>query len=155
MRLGIDDFDSGESSVDHWLQTRAIKNQSSGASRTYVVCEQTKVVGFYSLSASSVERSRASGRHTRNMPDPIPVLLLGQLAVARSHQRAGIARALIRDALIRSISTSRGVGVAAVIVDALTDELVEFYSKFGFVSISDAEPHTMIVRIRDIAAVLS
>ena len=84
------------------------------------------------------------------MPDPIPVLLLGQLAVDQRYQGRGIAKALVQDALIRSLTISQSVGIAAVLVDTLTDELAVFYAKFGSDPISEREPRTLIVRIKDI-----
>jgi hypothetical protein len=75
-------FDCGVESLNAWLQRRAAANQVSGASRTFVVCENTKVVGYYALASSAVAAAAAPGRFRRNMPDPVPVVVLGRLAVA-------------------------------------------------------------------------
>lgn len=91
----------GEPSLDTWLARRAKGNQLSGASRTYVVCRGEIVVGYYALASGRVDLDAAPGRLRRNMPDPIPVVVLARLAIAWSEQRGGLGRALIRDALQR------------------------------------------------------
>jgi predicted N-acetyltransferase YhbS len=88
------------------------------------------------------------------MPDPIPVTLLGQLGVDRRYQGQGIAASLVKDALIRSLTVSGAVGVAAVYVDALTRDLIPFYERLGFDSISASEPTAMMIRMKDVRAIL-
>src|SRR5271170_5109624 len=95
------DFDSGEISLDDWLRKRALANQASGASRAFVACEQNRVVGYYALASGAVTLASAPGKFKRNMPDPIPVVLLGRLAVDRAWQGQGVGRALFRDAALR------------------------------------------------------
>jgi predicted N-acetyltransferase YhbS len=148
-------FDCGEASVNHWLQRRARKNEQSGASRVYVVCNDRTVIAFYTLSASAVVHDRVRGRFRRGMPDPVPVMLLGQLGVDTRYQRRGMAASLVRDALLRCVSVSSQAGVAAVLVDALTEDLVPFYRRLGFDAISETEPTTMMIRMKDVRAVLS
>lgn len=89
----ISHFDSGVAALDDWLKRRALANQVSGASRTFVVCEKAHVVGYYALASSAISARSAPGRFRRNMPDAIPVVVLGRLAVARSHQRLPAPRA--------------------------------------------------------------
>src|SRR5690349_25573 len=97
----LESFSSGELSLDEWLRRRARPNQVSGASRTYVVCEGTRVVGYYALASGAIVQAEAPGRFRRNMPDPIPVVILGRLAVDQSQQGRGLGRALFRDAAQR------------------------------------------------------
>lgn len=80
-RHDVSRFDSGILSLNAWLQRKARLNEVKGGARTYVACEGNRVIGFYSLAASAVERRRVSSRVGRSMPEPIPVILLGQLAV--------------------------------------------------------------------------
>lgn len=82
----IADFDCGGTSLNAWLQRRAMANQVSGASRSFVVCDGDHVVGYYALASSAVAPAAAPGRFKRNMPDPVPVVALGRLAVALSHR---------------------------------------------------------------------
>ncbi len=91
-------FDSGVASLDEWRRRRALANQASGASRTFVVCNSGQVVAYYALAASAVAPDAAAGRFKRNMPDPIPVVVLARLAIARDHQGRGLGRALFQDA---------------------------------------------------------
>ena len=81
-----ENFDSGQESLNVWLKKRALKNERDGASRTYVVCENNQVVGYYSIAAGSVSRDLAISKAKRNMPDPIPAMILARLAVDINHQ---------------------------------------------------------------------
>ena len=85
-------FDSGEPALDDWLRRRAEQNEASGASRTYVVCAGTKIVGYYTLAAGAVTRADAPGQIRRNMPFPVPVILLGRVAVDKSFHGGGVGR---------------------------------------------------------------
>lgn len=125
-------FDSGRPILDDWLRQRAIKNEGSGASRTYVVCEGARVVGYYCLSNGSVESKQTPGKVRRNMPDPIPVMLMGRLAVDRSQQGKGIGRALLKDAILRTLKAADIAGMRALLVHALDEEAVKFYLHNGF-----------------------
>src|SRR3982750_2203305 len=94
-------FDSGEIALDEWLRRRAAQNETSGASRTYVVCDGQRVVGYYSLAVGAIAHEQGPGRIKRNMPDPIPVMILGCLAVDRAFQGKGIGAGLLKDAVLR------------------------------------------------------
>lgn len=107
----LDSFCCGESLLDTWLKTRARKNEASGASRTYVITRSNDVVGYYSLAVGSVSHALVPGRIRRNMPDPIPVMLLARLAVDTSLQGQGIGRALLRDAILRTEQRQRTLRV--------------------------------------------
>jgi GNAT superfamily N-acetyltransferase len=126
-------FDCGIDSLNDWLICLALKNQFGGASRTYVVCDEDQVAGYYAIAAGSVARSAAPGQIRRNMPDPVPVLILGRLAVDRRYQGSGMGRGLLKDALVRSLNVSEQVGARALIVHALNEEAEAFYLKHGFV----------------------
>ena len=144
-------FQSGEPGLDHWLRGRALKNQTSGASRTFVVCEGVNVKAYYALSSGAVVASQASGRFRRNMPDPVPVVVLGRLAVDQSCQGGGLGRALVRDAGLRVIQAADNIGVRGVIVHALSDSAKAFYESVGF-SPSPLDPMTLMVTMADLKA---
>lgn len=129
----ISDFDSRVTALDDWLKRRALANQVSGASRTFVVCEKAYVVGYYALASSAISARGAPGRFRRNMPDPIPVVVLGRLAVARSHQRLGLGRALFQDAARRIMNAADVIGIRGVIIHALSEEAKNFYLRLGLV----------------------
>ncbi|EHR1566530.1 GNAT family N-acetyltransferase [Salmonella enterica] len=126
-------FCCGVDSMDDWLKQRAMKNQVTGASRTFVCCDNnSKVLAYYSLASSAVTTNTAPGRFRRNMPDPIPVVVLGRLAVDQSLRGQGIGRALVRDAGLRVIQVADTIGIRGMLVHALSDEARTFYLKVGF-----------------------
>jgi predicted N-acetyltransferase YhbS len=129
-------FVSGVDTLDHWLKTRALKNQENGASRTYVVTErgQNAVQGYYTLSSSAVATVLLPGHFRRNMPNPTPVVLLGRLAIARALQGQGLGRALVRDAGLRVIQAAQTIGIRGMVIQALSSEAAAFYEKIGFES---------------------
>ncbi len=125
-------FDSGRPVLDDWLRQRAIKNESAGASRTYVVCEDANVVGYYCLTNGSVENRQAPGKVRRNLPDPIPIMLMGRLAIDRNQQGKGLGRALLKDAILRTLKAAEFAGIRALLVHALDSQAAEFYLHNGF-----------------------
>lgn len=143
-------FDCGEPTLNDWLKQRALKNERAGASKSFVVCRDDDVVGFYCLSTGAVVRAAAPKPLQRTMPDPIPVLVLGRLAADRTAQGMGIGRALLRDALLRSLRVADSVGVAAVLVHAISDDAKRFYLGNGFLG-SPIEPMTLCLPISHIA----
>lgn len=126
-------FDSGRAVLDDWLRERAAKSDNSGASRTYVVCQEDRVIGYYCLANGSVERRQTPGNVRRNMPDPIPVMILGRLAVDLEYQGKSIGRGLLRDAILRTLKAAGIAGIRALLVHALDDAAAEFYRRNGFV----------------------
>ena len=144
-------FDSAEPSLDYWLKRRALKNQASGASRTFVVCEGNQVKVYYALASGAVVASHTSGRFKRNMPDPIPVVVLGRLAIDRSHQGAGLGRALVRDAGLRVIQAADAIGIRGMVVHALSESAKEFYQRLGF-NPSPLDPMMLMVTLSDLRA---
>jgi GNAT superfamily N-acetyltransferase len=139
-------FDSGESSLDDWLRRRAFQNEASGTSRTYVVCVQTRVVGYYSLAAGAVARAAAPARVRRNTPDPIPVMILGRLAIDRTFAGRGLGTALLRDAVRRTLQAAEIAGIRAILVHAISERAARFYENNGFVP-SPVDPLTLMIPI--------
>ena len=138
-----EDFDSGVSILDDWLKKRALKNQASGASRTYVVTAKDRVVaGYYCLAAGAVAHEQAPKPLRRNMPDPIPVIVLGRLAIDRRYQRLGIGRGLLKDAVLRTIQASELAGIRAILVHAISEDAKQFYLSCGFLE-SPTQPMTL------------
>ncbi|PQJ94742.1 GNAT family N-acetyltransferase [Chromatium okenii] len=125
-------FDSGEPSLDQWLQQRAVRNEGRGASRTYVIDVEHRVIGYYCLATASIASDLAPGHLRRNMPDPIPAMVLGRLAVDRHWHGQGLGKALLRDAILRTVQVSEFVGVKALLVHALSEAATLFYLAQGF-----------------------
>lgn len=142
-------FTCGVESLDHWLKQRALKNQATGASRTFVVCEGNRVVAYYALASSAVAAGVATGRLRRNMPDPIPVVVLGRLAIDQSLQGSGMGRALVRDACMRVIAAADAIGIRGMVVHALSASAQAFYERVGFEP-SPLDPMTLMATIADI-----
>lgn len=142
-------FRCGEPILDQWLKDRAAANERTGASRTYVLRDEATVVGYYCLAAGSVSIANAPGRVRRNMPDPVPVIVLGRLAVDSSMHGRGLGRGLVRDAMSRSKNVAEIAGVRAVLVHALSESAVAFYEKNGFRP-SPIDPMLLMVTMDDI-----
>lgn len=128
----LDSFNCGEEVLDHWLKRRALKNEVLGASRTFVICSEQQVVGYYALATGSVVLNEAPSKLKRNMPDPIPVIILGRLAIDQTWQGQGIGQALLKDAVLRSLQVAQQVGVKALLVHALSESAKQFYLHQGF-----------------------
>jgi GNAT superfamily N-acetyltransferase len=150
----LDDFGCGEPSLDEWLKKRALKNQVSGASRCFVITDSRAVVGYYCLSAGAISHEAAPKAMRRNMPDPLPVVLLGRLAIDRRYHNRGLGQALMRDALLRAVHVASDTGVFAVLVHALSDAAKRFYLSRGFVE-SPLQPMTLIMTLATIRTILS
>ena len=140
------DFDSSEPSLDDWLKRRAAKNQANGSSRTYVVCEGAAVIGYYCLAAGAIGHAEAPSAMKRNRPDPIPVLVLGRLAIHKDHHQQGIGTALLRDAILRAIQAADIAGVTALLVHAISEQAKRFYRSRGFIE-SPIKPMTMCLML--------
>lgn len=129
----VDGFSCGEPVLDEWLKRRALPNQASGASRTFVVANREgQVMGYYALAAGAVAHLDATGGVRRNMPDPIPVLVLGRLAVDHRAQGIKLGASLLRDAVGRAMAVAENAGVRALLVHALHDRAKDFYLRYGF-----------------------
>ena len=143
----LDGFECGEAVLDEWLKRRAMANQLSGASRTFVVAgEDGRVYGYYAMAAGAVAHQMASGAVRRNMPDPVPVMVLARLAVDHRAQGIRLGASLLQDAVNRAVMVSQHAGVRALLVHALHDRAKEFYEHHGFQS-SPLHPMTLMLRL--------
>lgn len=148
-----DNFDCGISSLNQWIRQQALKNELSGASRTFVVCIEKEVVGYYALATGSILRQQAPGKIRREMPDPIPVMVLARLAVDCTWQKSGVGLGLLRDALLRTYNVSRQVGVRALLVHALSEKAKGFYLRHGFTQ-SPVDQMTLMLKMQDVRQIL-
>ncbi len=141
-------FDCGEPVLNNWLKRRALKNEDAGASRTFVVCQDDNVVGYYVLATGSVMHKDAPGKIKRNMPEPVPVMVLGRLAVDKGAQSMGIGRGLLKDAILRTITVAKQAGIKAMLVHALSDKARKFYLQCGFME-SPLDPMILMITLKD------
>lgn len=143
----FEEFNSGVESLDDWLKRRALPNQISGASRTYVVAEAKKVLGYYCLASGALELNHAPAGIRRNMPDPVPLAILGRLALDQSWQGKGLGVALLQDAVLRTSQAADIVGIRGLLVHALSVEAKAFYEHHGFAA-SPTQPMTLILSLK-------
>ena len=138
-------FTCRRDALSHWLRRRALANALSGATRTYVVCaEGQRVIGYYALAAGSIDIESAPARMRRNMPDPLPVIVLGRLAVHEDWSGRGIGSGLLKDAVLRALQAAELIGACALLCHAIDDEARAFYVKHGFAQ-SPLQPLTMML----------
>jgi GNAT superfamily N-acetyltransferase len=143
-----------EPELDDWLKRRALQNEESGASRTYVVCIGRRVVGYYALANGAATHLEAPGRVRRNMPSPIPVMVIGRLAVDRLFQGRGIGSALLKDAVLRTAQAAEIAGIRAILVHAINESAKRFYEKRGFIE-SPTNPMTLMLTVQAAAHTLA
>ena len=151
------EFDSGKPSLDGWLKDRALDNEGR-ASRTYVVTanggtQGGQVIGYYTLATGAVTLGEIRGKFRHNMPNPVPVMVLGRLAVDNRHQGQGIGPALLREAMQRTLDISRAAGVRMLMVHAIDEDAVAFYQHYGF-HIFPAGSRTMFLPVETLASAL-
>lgn len=148
----LDEFACGEASLDEWLKRRALTNQLSGASRTFVVADQDRRVhGYYAMAAGAVSHQAATSAVRRNMPDPVPVMVLARLAIDHRAQGTKLGGALLQDAVHRAVMVSQNTGVRALLVHALHDHAKAFYEHYGFQA-SPLHPMTLMLRLNSVKA---
>jgi GNAT superfamily N-acetyltransferase len=149
----VAEFDCGNRQLNRWLTKRALPNQQSGASRTFAVCCDDHVIAYYALASGAVTAKHATGRLRRNMPDPIPIVLLARLAVDQSWQGRGLGRALLRDAGFRVMSASESIGIRGLLTQAIDESAKTFYHRIGFDE-SPLDRMTLMITLTDLRASL-
>jgi len=142
------EFDCGEPSLDDWLRRRALPKEESGPSRTYVVCAGQEVVGYYALAVGAVAHAEASSHVKRNMPDPVPVTIIGRLTVHKDYHGKKIGPGLLRDAVLRTLQAAGIAGVRAILVHAISERARKFYEDSGFTP-SPMDPMTLMITVAE------
>jgi predicted N-acetyltransferase YhbS len=126
-------FDCGSIVLNEWLRRYALQNQQANAARTFVVCQESRVVAYYSLAVGAVDYSGATDRVRKGLArHPIPVMVLARLAVDIRHQGKKIGRGLLRDACLRTLQAADIAGIRALFVHAKDERARAFYERFGF-----------------------
>ena len=148
----LDDFECGEAVLDDWLKRGSLSNQASGASRSFAVTgEGGRVRAYYAMAAGAVSHQLATSGVRRNMPDPVPVMVLARLAVDRRAQGLHLGAALLQDAVNRAVAVSQNAGVRALLVHALHEKAGQFYEHYGFQP-SPTHPMTLMLRLSSVNA---
>ncbi len=148
-------FSSGKLSLDHWLKTRALSNQQKGFTAVMVIHDAGRVVAYYGLAPTAVAPvTLPRSVRTGQPPDPVPCLLLGQLATDLRWAGKGIGTGLVKHALERCVAAAKLVGGRALIVNAVDEEAAAFWRRRGFIASKD-DPFILFRSIADIAASLA
>jgi GNAT superfamily N-acetyltransferase len=145
-------FDCGKPSLNDWLRQQATKSDGKTA-RTFVVCENSRVIGYYCIFAGSIERSAVPKEiKEHGLPRSIPVVVIGRLARDESYKGQGLGPDLLSDALKRILAASNTIGVRGVLVHALDDDSVPFYEKNGFLPCPTIDERTFFLPLETIKA---
>jgi GNAT superfamily N-acetyltransferase len=144
-------FDCGNSALNEWLVRRALANQTSGTSRTWVVVDSdsSEVVGFYASSTASILRSSTPKRMGRNQPEDLPAVLLARMAVDSRHQGHGLGAALLKHFMVKALEVAKSIGVRVLLIHAKDESAKSFYSHFGFVE-SPLDPLVLMMLLTDL-----
>lgn len=150
----LDAFDCGQSALNQYLQRFALSNQKANSAQTYVACRDAAVLGFYSLAVGSVQPATAAPRIIKGMPrHPVPVMMLARLAVDAGHQGGGLGRALLKDALIRTVRAADIAGIRALLVHAKDEEARSWYLQWEFEP-SVTDPFHLFLLMKDLKAMV-
>lgn len=145
----VEDFDCDNDVINEWLQTRARHNQREGGSRTWVVLDGQRVVAFYASSTAVLMRGHATKRAARNQPDPLPAVLLSRLAVVAEYRGCGLAAALLKHFVLKSLEIAELTGVRLLLVHAKNDAAQRFYLRYGFER-SPVDEMTLMLLVKDV-----
>lgn len=151
----LTDFNSNYSELDEWLKKYAFQAKTSGSANTFIVTDNNLVVGFYSLTVGQVDVDDASERIKKGMGKyPIPVVILARLAVLHTYQGKGIGKALLKDAILKTLQIAEQGGVRALLVHAIDEKAETFYKRFGFES-SPIRENQLLLLLKDAKKVIS
>lgn len=153
----VTSFDCGNTALNQFLQRFALVNQKANSAQTYVCCKQgtNNVVGFYSLAVGSVEPSAAASRVVKGLArHPVPVMILARLAIDKNHQGTGLGRALLKDALLRTVQAASIAGIRAMLVHAKDDSARNWYMNLGFEP-SPTDPYHLFLLVKDLVKLAS
>lgn len=149
------DFSCGRAPLDRFLREQADQERRRGVSQTYVLARGHEILGYYTLSATAIDLSLVPPDVGKKLPryPVVPAILFGRLAVDARYARQGRGEHLLVDGLRVSLETSKHVGAAFVIVDALDEAAAAFYAHMGFRPFQD-RPLELFVRMADVKALL-
>jgi GNAT superfamily N-acetyltransferase len=150
----VEEFECGQPALNQFLQRFALASQQAHSAQTYVCCYQAKVIGYYSLAVGSVVAAAASPRVMKGMPQrPVPVMILGRLAVDLSHQSLGLGKALLKDALKRTAQAADIAGIRALLVHAKDQTARDWYAQWEFEP-SVTDPFHLFLLMKDLKAII-
>ena len=146
----VDAFDCGQEALNSWLRKYALQNQGAGSAQTSVGLADGAVIGYYSLAVGQVEYEGAPERLKKGLArHPVPVMLLARLAVDKNWQKQGVGRALLRDAVLRTLQAAEIAGIRALAVHAKDEQARRYYEQFDFAA-SPTDPLHLLVLLKDV-----
>lgn len=145
-------FDCGEPTLNTWLDRHAWRNERSDSSRTYVAMDTqaSRIAGFYALATGNIERAYLPKPAQRNRPDPVPILVLGQLAVDLRYRGIGLGASLYKSALNVALDVSNAVGFVGILTHPISTEAAGFYERRGFAFLPNDPSAAMILLVKDL-----
>ncbi|WP_248886027.1 GNAT family N-acetyltransferase [Acidithiobacillus acidisediminis] len=150
----VEAFDCGDAALNQFLQRYALVNQRANSAQTYVCCTGEVVVGFYSLAVGSADPMAAPSRVVKGLGcHPVPVMILARLAVDGAHQRKGLGRALLKDALLRTAQAAEIAGIRCLLVHAKDDAARYWYERWEFEP-SPTDPYHLFLMLKDLKGLL-
>lgn len=150
----VDQFDSGQASLNQFLQRYALVNQKSNSAQTYVCCCGGDVVGFYSLAVGGIDPEHVPARVMKGIArHSVPVMLLARLAVDVGHQGKGLGKALLKDALLRTVQAADIAGIRCLLVHAKDESARQWYTSWEFEP-SPTDPYHLLMLLKDLKAIL-
>ena len=150
----LHDFDCGQQELNRYLARYAWQNQQSGAGQTYVGLVGDAVIGYYTLTVGHILREDAPERLTNGLArHPVPIMLLARLAVDHRWQGRGVGKALLKDAMLRTLQAADIAGIRAFAVHAKDEDARRFYLKFDFIP-SPSDPMHLFVLLKDVRRIV-
>jgi GNAT superfamily N-acetyltransferase len=150
----VETFDCGSSALNSYLQRYALLNQNNNAAQTYVTGKGKTVMGFYTLTVGSVSHEHATERVQKGLAKhPVPVMILARLAVEHRARGQGFGKALLKDALLRTVEASEIAGIRALLVHAKDDDAKSWYQQFDF-EVSRTDTYHLFLLMKDLKALL-
>lgn len=150
----LGDFDCGEQSLDTWIHRYARHAEAAQSAKVYVTTDGSTVLGYYALTVGQVELDQGTARLLKGQPagQSVPVVILARLAVDSGHQRRGVGRSLLQDALLRCVHAAQAVGIRALVVHTHA-ESKGFYEAFGFEP-SPTDPMHLVLLLKDMGRLI-
>ena len=145
----LEGFDCGKPTLNDWLVRHARQAQSSGSAKTFVVSEDDRVAGYFSLTVGQIDTLDAPERIRKGMGQyPIPVVILARLAVSLQDQGRGIGVGLLQDAIRRTLLIAEQAGIRAMLTHPIDEEVARFYTRFGFIA-SPLREQQLLLLLKD------
>ena len=150
----LEGFDCGRPTLNHWLLHHARQAQTSGSARTFVVADENRVAGYFSLTVGQVDTVEAPERIRQGMGQfPLPVVILARLAVTRENQGCGIGVGMLQDAIRRTLVIAEQAGIRAILTHPIDEDAARFYTRFGFIA-SPLRQQQLLLLLKDARKIL-